>query len=128
MASVTRDEAIKIVQARVPEPHATNIVASLRPSIRIRPQKVSGGNFDIGASRLGGNPDVPDDFEWPHWHTELEGYDQEARRPFKRPAEDRPLAFLAQIRLSDVTPLDIERLLPPSGWLYFFYDVEAGPW
>lgn len=59
----------------------------------------------IGTTRFGGDPDLPADFEWPM-------------------SEGRPLAFLAQICLDDVSKAaDLEL----SGWLYLFYDCEKMP-
>lgn len=63
----------------------------------------------IGASKLGGEPNLPPDFEWPEW-------------------QGTPLAFLAQVNLEQVAPYDAERLLPPSGMLYFFYEAHEQPW
>lgn len=61
----------------------------------------------LGASRLGGMPDVPADFVWPA-------------------SAARPLHFLAQIDLRDVA--DASEALPSSGWLLFFYDARDMPW
>jgi uncharacterized protein YwqG len=76
--------------------------------------------MEIGASRFGGDPDLPPHFGWP-------------RR------NGQPLDFLAQINLSEVNQLwpsesSIElhesgRIdLPANGWLLFFYDCEEMPW
>ena len=46
----------------------------------------SEGRWDLGASRFGGNPDVPPDFVWPTY----EGEDH------KNVVKERPLSFLAQ--------------------------------
>ncbi|MBR6027073.1 MAG: DUF1963 domain-containing protein [Neisseriaceae bacterium] len=40
----------------------------------------------------------------------------------------RPLAFMAQFNLSELSDLDKENLLPKSGHLLFFYDYESGDW
>lgn len=58
----------------------------------------------LGASRLGGAPDVPADFDWPM-------------------CGERPLSFLAQLDLADVASPE----LPPRGWLLFFYDADLLP-
>lgn len=72
----------------------------LRPAIRIFASNnmVPGGT---GQSKLGGNPDLPKDWDWPLY-------------------EGQPLNFLLQINLADVKPYDLENLLPASGHLYFF--------
>ncbi len=55
----------------------------------------------LGATRLGGRPDLPPGAPWPTF-------------------EGRPMAFLAQIDLGDVGPLDERGLLPRAGLLSFF--------
>ena len=61
---------------------------------------------DPGASKFFGSPTVPN--EW------------NDNRP-----ED--VIFFCQIRLSDIAELDAENLLPHTGYLYIFLDVEAYP-
>lgn len=63
-----------------------------------------------GASKYGGLPDVPEGFEWP---TDKQG---------------RPLSLMMQVNCAEIAPLDKDHLLPPSGMLYFFYQVTEQPW
>jgi uncharacterized protein YwqG len=77
-----------------------------RPSARL----VRGGGDRIGGSRLGGVPDVPADFAWPHFF------------------EDAPLGFIAQIDLSDVQSVFPNTLVPKSGLLSFYYDPKQEVW
>jgi uncharacterized protein YwqG len=63
----------------------------------------------IGQSRFGGDPDLPNNFEWPEWH-------------------DRELSFLAQVNLADVTRYAPPDMLPSIGILGFFYDLVEQPW
>lgn len=65
------------------------------------------------ASKLGGKPYLPVDFDWPCFSDE---------------GEEAPLSFLCQINLTDVKSYDQDGLLPPKGMLYFFYDCEAFRW
>lgn len=65
-----------------------------------------------GSSKLFGNPDVWDGFEWPHIEENGERYD---------------LTFLCQISCAEVFPFDKEGLLPETGMLYFFYDLDTMP-
>ena len=58
----------------------------------------------IGASKYGGHPDVPPGFEWPL-------------------IDGMPLPFLAQIRLEEVAPFDVENALPHDGFLLIFFDI-----
>jgi len=66
----------------------------------------------FGASKLFGNPDVWDGFEWPQFTEVDESYD---------------LSFVCQINCADTAPFDKDGLLPQSGMLYFFYDMDEMP-
>lgn len=76
------------------------------------------GKIPCGASKFGGNPDLPKDFEW--FYYEGRSYDEVVA--------SRPLSFLAQINLEDVKPLDTDQLLPEKGILYFFYEMHSMKW
>ena len=65
-------------------------------------------------SKIGGLPYLPADFVWPTF-TDEEGV-------------TRPLSFLCQIKLDEVTELDSEHLLPETGILAFFYDCASFRW
>lgn len=54
-----------------------------------------------GTTRLGGAPDLPPGSSWPSFG-------------------DRPMAFVAQVNLAEVAPLDERGLLPPAGLVSFF--------
>ena len=71
-----------------------------------------------GASKIGGIPDLPAGFQWPYF----EGTDYEGVR------KSRPLSFLAQIDLSQAAGFDPEGLLPHTGMLYFFYELQTMAW
>lgn len=62
-------------------------------------------------SKLGGDPDLPGRFDWP-----LSG------------GTGRPIDFLLQLNLTELRNMEMARLLPRSGVLSFFYDLEAQPW
>ncbi len=78
----------------------------------------SGSPLAPDSSKLGGKPCLPKDFEWPHF--EGSTYDGETA--------NRPLSFLCQINLADVATLDTENLLPQTGLLCFFYEMESMCW
>ena len=81
---------------------------------------IDGNNeYQKGGTRFGGNPDVPKDFKWPYFETDT---------PFDKIIKPRPLAFLAQFNLSEVSEFDTEGLLPKSGTLAFFYEVASMRW
>ncbi|MCL2053025.1 MAG: YwqG family protein [Oscillospiraceae bacterium] len=58
-----------------------------------------------GASKIGGKPDLPADFEWYYFN-------------------NRPLSFLAQINCEEAKPFDKDGLLPSKGILYFFNELD----
>ena len=75
-------------------------------AIRIRTKKAE-GNYDVGLSKMLGNPVLP------------EGIDESL---------PSTAMFLMQIRLEDIKDLDEENVLPHTGYLYFFLDTENGPY
>ena len=89
------------------------------------------------ASRIGGKPAVPKDFEWPRYAEPLYQDESSIKAFVKKIAGIKdspqfappvPLAFIAQINLKDVAELDEENRLPKSGILSFFYELESQPW
>lgn len=62
-------------------------------------------NIPIGASKFGGDPDLPSSIPYPHY-------------------EDIPYLFMAQINCEEVAPHDMEHKLPKKGMLYFFHLFE----
>lgn len=65
-----------------------------------------------GTSKLFGNPDVWDGFEWPYIEENGEKYD---------------LTFMCQIDCAKAEGFDESGLLPKTGILYFFYDLDTMP-
>lgn len=65
-----------------------------------------------GSSKLFGNPDVWDGFEWPYIEEKDEKYD---------------LTFMCQINCADAAAFDKKELFPKTGILYFFYDLDTMP-
>jgi len=83
------------------------IIGLLRNAISLKTRPVeSKTGAPIGASKIGGLPDLPSSIRWPKW-------------------QEQPIPFLAQIRLSDIAQLDEANELPHSGMLYFFFTEEA---
>jgi uncharacterized protein YwqG len=82
-----------------------DLAALAQPSIRLLSTPAAGAELAVGASRLGGQPDLPAGVAWPL----LRG---------------APMAFIAQIALAALGPYDVQRALPPAGMLWFFYDAQ----
>ena len=80
-------------------------------SIRLKTSYVD-EKLPVGASKLFGAPDVFDGFEWPTIEVDGEEYD---------------LSFIGQINLAEATKFDKDGVLPKTGMLYFFYDLDEMP-
>ncbi len=107
---LTRDDLIKLIDKHKLSKHTDFILKHSKPAIYLSREYVPNeDDISVGASKIGGNPDLPADFNWQHF-------------------EGVPLTFLAQIKLEDVKPLDIDDVLPDSGWLYFFYELGNQPY
>ena len=63
----------------------------------------------VDKSKIGGKPYLPKDFVWSYY-------------------QELPLSFLAQINLEEVNSFDKDKLLPSTGMLYFFYELETEEW
>ncbi len=82
-----------------------DIDALAKLSIRLVTASVDENTLEIGTSKIGGTPDVPLNFSWPEW-------------------KGLPQSFIAQIRLEDAHPYDLDGVLPAQGILWFFYDAQ----
>lgn len=99
----TREQYVAVVQRALPD-RAAFLAALGRPSMRMNAVPVAPHLLPLGASRIGGLPDLPEGMAWPSW-------------------QDRPLDFLAQINLANVAQMPGAEDLPSTGWLVFFWDV-----
>jgi hypothetical protein len=100
-ADERRAALAQIRAAKLPATERAAWERALRPAIRIYTRRVADDALPIGASHLGGEPDLPDGSSWPH-------------------ADGFPMSFVAQLRLDEVAPFDRERELPDAGLLSFF--------
>ncbi len=76
-----------------------------KASIRLYTTRVDESTMPLGASKLGGLPDLPTKASWPEW-------------------KGLPQSFIAQIQLADISSYDTDKLLPHTGMLWFFYDAQ----
>lgn len=141
-----RELAIDLIRNSGLDDAVDDLIGRLRPSIRIRTQAVHAEPLH-DSSKFGGMPLVPSDFDWPSWDATgrlmsmrktlenlksrnprsgsfpdkaIAKIDEKLKNPWK------PLAFLAQLKLAEVTGITRELGLPQSGRLLFFADHEDG--
>ncbi|MFD3271146.1 YwqG family protein [Paenibacillus dendritiformis] len=87
------------------EPAARHLMAVCRQGIRLDIGEPDDG-ASRGRSRVGGNPDLPPQAEWP------------------RTADGEPMTFLAQLNLEQLAACDSLKRLPAQGMLYFFVGID----
>jgi len=80
--------------------------------------KLTDGKTEPLKTKIGGKPELPSDFEWYYY----EGED------FSGVKKSRPLSFMAQINCAEIKSFDKDDLLPDTGMLYFFYELETMEW
>ena len=93
----------------------TNFLLSVEKNEIVVEVDVDTKSIPANASKIGGRPWLPSDFEWPLF-TDA---DEKATRP---------LSFLCQINIADIKEYDSDGLLPTCGMLYFFYECESFRW
>lgn len=91
-------------------PIRDTILSNTKPSIIFDARARDDADIAIGASKLGGLPDLTPDARWPE-------------------RNGRPLFFVAQFALHDLPALGSNGAeLPRSGLLSLWYDLADGPW
>ena len=104
MASRSREDfAARILRSTLPG--REQIARLARPAILAAAPRVT-PKAPMGASRLGGEPDLPPDFPWPQW-------------------KGRHQSFVAQMDLEELPKIAGREMLPPRGRLYFFYAMDC---
>ncbi|GCE11035.1 YwqG family protein [Tengunoibacter tsumagoiensis] len=83
-----------------------NLQCVALPSIRLKAQRSDDAVIPCGATKFGGGPDLAAGQEWPE-------------------RQGKPLPFLAQLDLAALIPYDMHHVLPRTGRLSFFFDVDA---
>lgn len=92
-----------------------------RPALRMEQTKADDRRIPVGASKIGGLPDLPPGFSWPF------GGDCRAIYNDDTEGEERLAGFLAQVNFAEVAHTQAAaRDLPPTGLLSFFcfQDIE----
>jgi uncharacterized protein YwqG len=102
-SALTRDEIAALLRQRVPNA-ADRLVDLALPAIGLWPQRRA--DVPALASRFGGMPLAPPDWQWPI-------------------VQQEPLLFVGHINCAEMRGLPAAELLPTSGLVSFFADYEA---
>ena len=78
-------------------------------AIKISTHAKNDDDIAVGESKFGGQPDLPASVPWPS-------------------NENCALSFVAHINFAEVSKFDIDSLLPKSGMLFLFYDINLRIW
>lgn len=106
------DEIRRLIEASPLAGDVEAIMKWLRPALRLHSRPTDFKELPLGASRMGGLPDLLPGVGWP-----------------SNPGNDgRPLEFLAQIDLAEAAQVCALPNLPTSGWFAAFYDLDEGTW
>jgi Domain of unknown function (DUF1963) len=111
------------------------VLSALVPRIALIPI-ASSEPTKIGATRLGGTPDLPANVAWPIRPVPANvaevisrGGSAHAEHLQSHLSREQPFEFVAQVDLAEAAALgDIASPLPSEGRLLFFYDGAVAPW
>ncbi|MDT0646510.1 DUF1963 domain-containing protein [Zunongwangia sp. F260] len=82
-----------------------DLIKMIRSTIGIKTKADEDKNIKIGTSKIGGKPDLPQDFIWPK-------------------VDNKSMLFCAQYNLSELTQFDQENILPSKGFFYIFLSLD----
>src|SRR5215467_8699605 len=121
MWSTRKELEAALAQAGLGE-WSPRLAAAARQTMILTPGPVEeGADAPIGASRLGGMPDLPPEAPWP-WRPAISGWTDDYTKPHaERPW---PLSFVAQIDFAEIHSAGGLEGFPSSGRLLFFCDPE----
>lgn len=112
--------------ARVAQPLGKLVWDSVRLHSALAPKEAG---VRIGASKLGGSPDLPKGMAWPTGELPVGQREREIFVGFDRvrtlSSATVDLSFVAQIALADLPEFKDRKLLPKTGTLAFFYDPDS---
>jgi uncharacterized protein (TIGR02996 family) len=103
----------RVAAAGVPE-LKDRVLRLARPALRMRKAPADESQIPIGASKIGGLPDLPRRFRWPP------GGDCRATYAYDTGGTDRLAGFLAQLNLAEIAGTQAARDLPEVGVISFF--------
>ena len=102
---MTKQKFIEQLKEKDLAHHLEKFIGLIRNCISLLLLSADEGTIPLGESKIGGRPDLPKSISWA---TEEDG---------------KPLSFIAQVNLAEVSSYDVDNLLPRKGILYFFYSA-----
>lgn len=123
------------------------LIALAKPGIALQSKSASDADIPLGASKIGGAPDMPRGMVWPTREPSESAMRavQQMRKyapedpsdyykreiSFKEPLAEKPapLTFMVQVDLAACAAAgDLDADIPRDGWLLVFYDLVFRPW
>ena len=123
------------------------LMALAQPSVALQSKSASDDDIPVGASKIGGGPDLPPGVAWPTRGPseyamgavkQLQKYAPDSPSDYykneiawKEPLSERsaPLTFMLQIDLAECAAAgNLDADIPRDGWLLVFYDLVFRPW
>lgn len=147
-----------LLKAGVSPQDAEMLAQQARPAVSLIPQAVKDeDSVPLGATKIGGRPDLPEGIEWPwrnaypenancmdkirreakktvdewRWGTPEQRveYCEDAKRALYAAENAFPLSFIAQINFAEMWAAgELDDAMPREGILSLFYDLSAQPW
>ncbi len=105
---MTNDKLTELIDDADLSSIGSDLLWLARDSIRLLSDKTDRDQLGIGASCIGGNPDLPESVDWPEW-------------------EGCPLSFIAQLRLSDLARVQQITVVPKADTQPALFEFEAQP-
>jgi len=102
-----KQSLIDVINQNISKEYKASLLSMIKPPIRVKTQTHK--NAINQWSQLGGLPTLLKNRKWP-----LSKYDNE------------PHSFIGQIDFSEIKPFDEDDLLPPRGFIYFFFNLNSG--
>ena len=81
------------------------LIKMIRPTIGIRTKPSEDKKMKLGTSKLGGKPDLPENYQWPD-------------------RNGKPMVFCAQYNLAEFAKYDKDAKLPENGLFYLFMALD----
>jgi uncharacterized protein YwqG len=120
---MTKEEVAALIRESRFRSQADKLIGLIQESVRIDAKRVAIENLPLGASRIGGVPDLPSEMPFPTARAFrfLPNLITGRGGKISEQSEDKGLQFIAQLNIADLRAFQPAMTLPREGTLYFFY-------